>query len=317
MSTFGKTDPRAALNSRFIAAPKHVDAFGVTSYLKFRDLPAQEQGEFGRTWYGRGQNFMVAFTEAAPGATLSVADHPDEYIVLVPDADTTVEVTTASERKRATYSVFIVPPGNSSITVPSGGRIFRFFTTLNESLAAKASNALAYAQPQPNVLPYEPWPAPYDGYKLRCYSLDIPVEQQVHGRIFRSANLMIYISVPRMGPRDKRRVTPHHHEGFEQGTINLEGEVIQHIRWPWMKDMTIWREDEHEHCPRGSLTVIPPPSVHTTEHISPGVNMELVVYSPPRSDWAEQPGWVLNASEYPLPAKASGETHTNSPPTAE
>lgn len=306
MATFGKSDPRAALNSRFIAAPKPVDAFGEASYLKFRSMPPQEQGDFGGTWYGRGQNFLVAYTEAAPGATLSIDDHPDEYLVLAPDTNTTVEVRTATEHRRATYSLFIVPPGSSTVVVSSGGRIFRFFTTLNAALAAKAVNAQVYAQRQPNVLPYQPWPGPRDGYRLRCYSLDIPLEQQVHGRMFRSSNLLIYISRPRMGPRDKTRVTPHHHEGFEQGTINLEGEVIHHVRWPWMKNMTLWREDEHVYCPRGSLAVIPPPSVHTTEHISPGLNMELVVYSPPRADWAEQPGWVMNAGDYPLPPKTTG-----------
>ena len=303
------SDPRSRLaQSTTAAAPAVLPAtgFAAAQFGRFYDSEAQESGPAGRTWYTRGQNFIVAYSEAKPGAVFARQHQSDEYVVLVPDRETSITVTSGRETISVPgHSLAIVPPGNSQVVVPAGGRIVRLITTQSKDIADSCENADAYATRSPNIPPFQPWPDPVGGYRIRVYSLDVPPTPGRFGRIFRCTTFMVNVLDPQIGPRDVTKLSPHHHDDFEQGSLALEGAFTHHLRWPWTTNLNTWREDEHAYCDSPSITVIPPPAIHTSRGMKPGLNQLVDIFSPPRIDFSSQPGWVLNADDYPMPKSNS------------
>jgi ribosomal protein L24E len=295
-------DPRAALavpSERKVSAPTQ---FSGAEYAKFYETSARDDDGNGRSWYVRGQNFILAYSETKPGAVLARSKQPDEYAIMIPDRDVSIEISAAGETVKVPgYSIAFVPPGESRIGVPNGGRVVRLFSYKCEDMAAKCSNAQSYAKPHPNIPPFEPWPEPKGGYRIRHYSLDVKGEQGRFGRIFRCTNFMINYLEPKDGPRDTSKLSPHFHDDFEQCSLALDGDFIHDIRWPWIPDMAAWRDDDHERCAAPSAAVIPPPAIHTTRAIGPKLNQLVDIFSPPRVDFSMREGWVLNADDYPMP----------------
>jgi len=297
---YDASDPRAALAAAPPATRPLPASFAAAEYARFYEMPPQQEGGGARSWYARGQNFLVAYTEASAGAALARSAQPDEYVLLLPDAASSVEIRSGGARHTLEgNSLAFIPPGDSHVTVLAPGRIVRLFTTRAEDLAALAANAAAYTATHPNVAPLVDWPVPPDGWRVRSYSLDVPPEPTRFGRIWRCTTFMVNYLDPADGPRDMKKMSPHHHDDFEQGSLVLDGAYTHHIRWPWTTDMTIWRADEHEYCGAPSLTVIPPPAIHTSRAEEAGQMVDI--FCPPRLDFSAKPGWVLNAAEYPMP----------------
>lgn len=298
---FDKSDPRATLKD---SKEKNVSPtdFSGADYGKFYETPPVESSEFLKTWWFRGQNFYISYSEAKDGGVLVRENQTDEYVLLLQDEESKAIVKWGDKETVVDgFSIAILPPGDSEIKIVRGGKVVRLFSSANEDLEELAINKESYREPHPNTALFKPWPEPVDGYKVRVYSLDIPKEEGRFGRIFRCSTFMVNVLDPNVGPRDPSKMSPHSHDDFEQCSLAIEGEFVHHLRWPWITDMAKWREDDHEHCASPSVAVIPARAIHTTQAIGNGINQLVDIFCPPREDFSLQKGWVLNADEYPMP----------------
>ncbi len=126
------SDPRSRLAQSTTAAASAAPpaaGFAAAQFGRFYESEPQESGPAGRTWYTRGQNFIVAYSDAKPRRGLRASGsvrricragagpgdidhgHGGGETVSVPG-----------------HSLVIVPPGNSQVVVPAGGRIVRLIT---------------------------------------------------------------------------------------------------------------------------------------------------------------------------------------------
>lgn len=297
---YDKSDPRASLKNESDKSKKveHTE-FADSKHVKMKESTPMESSLGTKTWWSRGQNFYLAYSEAVDGETFERKDQVDEYVVLLPDKNSRAVVTWDNQDTDVDgFSLVVVPKGASKITLKKGGRIVRLFTIRNNDLADLPINKSAYDEADPNVTPFQPWAESPLGSKVRVYSLDIPEEEGRFGRIFRCSTFMVNCLYPYDGPREK--LSPHHHDDFEQCSLLLEGEFVHHLRWPWTPDKSQWRPDEHEHCEGPAVTIMPAGVIHTSEPVGSGTNVLVDIFCPPRVDFSNQPGWVLNEKDYPL-----------------
>lgn len=295
-------DPRSSLSTAG-GGQGPVSAFGASSYGRYYETEPQESTKDQRTWYTRGQNFVVAYSEVEAGGVFERSGQVDEYVLLLHDEDMTATVEANGDSMEVPgYSITMIPPGDSRVTCKSKGTIVRLITTCNDDIRAKASNGENYLGVHPQIPDFEPWPMPADGFRIRSYSLDVPEEEGRFGKIFRCTTFMVNV-FPEQGPRDTTKLSPHHHDDFEQCSLALKGFYMHHLRWPWIADQAEWREDEHVRVESPSVCIIPPKVIHTSAPSDPEANVLVDIFSPPREDFSDMPGWVLNAKDYPRKAR--------------
>ena len=256
-----------------------------------------------RTWWVRGQNFALAYTVARPGEVLTRDGQPDEYVVLFPTDPAAAVVSASSERIEVdAATLVVVPPGSSAVEIRDETHVVRLFSAASPDLLERCRNHAAYEEPHANVAPFEPWPDPVDGHRLRAYRIaDHPYHDGRFARVFRCSTFMVNIFDPDRSPRDPSKLSPHTHADFEQCSLAVDGEYVHHIRTPWTPDSAAWREDEHVRVNSPSVAIIPPPSVHTSQSLSQARNQLVDIFCPPRMDFSARPGWVINEAEYPIP----------------
>ncbi len=270
--------------------------------------PRPVPGDSCPAWITRGANFVVAVSRVRPGDTLQRND-ADEYVLLLPDTPgLSADVQASGQTLTAgPDSLTIVPPGPSTLHVKGAGLLVRVFPIdAGADLLPLASNQATYATPNPDAAPIAAWPEPVGGYRLRHYRLAEHVTEGTQMRIFCTRKLMINPLLARTVARDVRKLSPHSHADFEQGSLALSGTYVHHLRYPWVPDMTLWREDQAEQMGSPSLLVVPPKVVHTSRNIdAPGVLVDI--FAPPRLDFARK-GVVRNGDEYPMPQQEPAHT---------
>lgn len=274
-----------------------------SDHVRFYEHPPAVSKPGLRSWYARGQHFVVEYSEVDGGCELSRTGQPDEHLLLLPDAGTTARIHAGGETlDSAGQRLVAIPPGDSTIQVDGSGRVVRLLTSRATDLADLAVNAASYSEPHQNLAPLKPWPDPVGGWQLRDYDLTVPPMASPRFRLYRCTTFMINYTAGRMGPRKGVGLSPHSHDDFEQCSLVLSGTWVHHLRWPWTGDPETWRTDEHERCEAPSVTVIPAGVVHTSQPIGNGFNHLVDIFAPPRADYSANPGWVFNAEDYPLPS---------------
>jgi hypothetical protein len=264
--------------------------------VRFAELSPEESGG-AQSWYARGQNFVVCYSRLTAGSSLSVSGIENEYMVGLVEGSFDFEA--GPERGSASAdAVVIVPPGDSNVTARTDGVAFRVFAPPTDDLIARCANRDSYLTPRDNVAAFQLWPMPVDGYKLRIYEYaSIPQDAR---KIFRSRNIMLNWAGHPGGPkRDLKRFTPHSHEDFEQGSLELWGEYVHHLRYPWEADYTAWRADQRIEVTPPGLTIMPVRVIHTSQGMAE-FNCLADIFAPPRLDFSLA-GYVYNADEYPMP----------------
>lgn len=297
---YDASDPRTVLTStsRPAATPS---TFAGVEYGRFDLNPPAKADGHGSQWYLRGQNFVLNYIEALPGGQFAREDQTDEYALILPDDDMEVTVAAGSENLAVKGgSVIFIPAGRSLVTARRGGRIIRLVTFRSTDMTALCPNAGSYALPHPNIPQFEPWPAAAGGDAIRVYPLEVPPAPGRFGSIYRCSTFMINAIERYEGPRDATRLSPHHHDDFEQCSLAVEGSFTHFFRWPWTPNMHDWRDDERESCGSVSAVVIPAGAIHTSRATGSGTNRLIDIFCPPRVDFSSTPGWVLNEADYPM-----------------
>lgn len=293
-----KSDPRSQLAGGEDKAVAHPPA--PAHYYDLGDPAHMVTEGAAKCWYAAAQNFIAVYSVVEPGGQLPRNGQADEYALILPEAAAVV-TWGGSDTDILGHSVSFIPAGDSVVTLPQGGVAIRLFTDRSEDIVATFRKQFPDYEGDPNVPPLTPWPEPPGGSAVRSYSADVEPEEGRFGRIFRSTNFMINVIYPRNGPRDRSQMSPHDHADFQQISLCLEGEYLHHLRWPWGTDANTWREDDHELCGPPSIAVIPAGVLHTSEAVGKDRNVLIDIFCPPRVDFSNRPGWVLNADDYPMP----------------
>lgn len=289
-------DPREKLKGTG-AAPSAEAEIAAPETVEYRD-DAQRRSVGPDAWAkaARGQNFILDFAEGQAPFELAWKDTLG-YVVIGVDDESVIEVhLDAAQVTLQGRGVVTVPSGASTVRSARGGRVARMFPAASQPACELAANAASYAESHPRVTTVAPDRGEVN--KLKAFALaDFPNTDGRFGSIFRTETLMINFLDDQQGPRDSEKLSPHHHDDFEQGSFTVDGSWLHHIRTPWTKQMSRWRDDLAIEVGDETLTIIPPPTVHTSRAVGEGRNRMIDLFSPARSDFEEQ-GWVLNAEDY-------------------
>jgi hypothetical protein len=224
---FDDSDPRKALLTASASGTgRSCGPFSPPEIGHFTQEPPVETGEGWRAWMLCATNMVLRVVELDGSATFARYAHVDEYMVfsLEPSVRFTITTEAGDVDDHAGNHLFIVPPGTSTVRVRGKGTVTFLYTTRAADLVAQCPNAKASADANPVIPPFQAWPDPPQGFRLRAYDLEVPDQVGRFGRIFRCTTMMVNILPRFMAPRDTSKISPHHHATFEQISLTLDGD---------------------------------------------------------------------------------------------
>lgn len=256
-------------------------------------LPQHGRGGAAAT-IAQSQNFTLQWLDGA-GASARPSS-PDETIVIVADGMAQLDAGDWSVAVEGP-AVAIVPGGSYAVTVHDAGPV-AIIATQRDDIAA--DTALNYPVPpndrvapvrgdftrrvplhEPQVYAIADLPPPPDNGRLRFLQSETI-----------SINFVLYD-----GARGSDALSPHAHADIEQGSLAIFGDYVHHLRVPWGRNAADWRDDVHLAAGAGTLLLIPPTLIHTTEGVGEDRHMLIDVFAPPRRDFIAK-GWMANAADY-------------------
>jgi len=247
----------------------------------------------------RGQNFLVDWITVS-GETDVVVESEAETMLLLPGPGATIR-RAEDEVSAPSRSVCLLPPGRHLVRPENAGLLMLLRSAASEAEYASAGNVAAYVPLDPRVaLPGAAWTCRRTGISVVQVDRMPPAAGRPRLKMLQSATLSINW-VEYEGVRDRTQLSPHSHDDFEQGSLAIQGDFMHHLRVPWGPDATQWRDDVHLKAPAGSLAIIPPGVIHTTEGIGSERHLLIDVFCPPRADFIAK-GWVANSEDYNAPS---------------
>ncbi|MCW2758976.1 MAG: hypothetical protein JWO46_2722 [Nocardioidaceae bacterium] len=296
-STYPEGDPRRVLAGTVPGAAAHAGARPASVFDLSRERPDGVLPRGSRCWTVRGQNFTVRLIDLRAAEEVGSQEQADEHVVVVAVGTVRVSDAKSTTAEVTAPAIVIVPPGGCRLTAVSDGRVVLVSSVDDDGRMPAARNADGYRSPDTTVAAPGP-PARSRVPGLRVYPMnDVRNDPGRLGRIVRSSTLMVNWFPDQTEPRDGEMLSPHAHDDFEQCTVTLAGTFVHHLRTTWTSRMSQWRDDVHTRVDSPSITLIPPPLVHTTQGVEGDLFQLVDVFSPPRQDFLDQ-GWVLNADDY-------------------
>jgi hypothetical protein len=251
--------------------------------------------------YVRGQNFLIEWLDAKANAPALLLSSDDETILLTLDAGAKI-AGSVSETSIAGRTVVVLPAGDFQIYLEPGRAAV--LSTSRKGISASALNAGSYAKRDERVSPLEKaWERRNGSKELQIFEIDKVTAPADNPRLkmFQSSTMSLNW-VDYDGPRDRKSLSPHFHEDFEQASLAAAGNFVHHLRVTWGSDAEEWRDDVHMGARSPSILIIPPRLIHTSEGVGPGRHLLIDLFTPPRRDFIARK-WMLNSSEYLDPLK--------------
>jgi hypothetical protein len=251
----------------------------------------------------RTQRFTVERISAGETGTPAAFASTTEILLLLPDAPASIEGTFSATAPARTIA--ILPAGEYSLSLSSPGEAYVLATDRTDGAASDPINAASYDAEDERVRPVGP---PYAGATpnggIRVYAIEDITIPPDNGRLrFLQSETMSINWVEYSGTRGRNALSPHAHRDFEQASLALAGDFIHHLRTPWGRNADLWREDQHVQAGAGTMLVIPPEIIHTSEGVGDGLHILVDIFAPPREDFIER-RWIHNAADYARPIEA-------------